>query len=62
MFVADRKREERMRKVAEMREVRQRKEHDLKKNLAEKLKERLNSTDRMKEDKFKEERERQKMR
>ncbi|KAK7107005.1 inner centromere protein-like [Littorina saxatilis] len=57
-----RKREERMRKVAEMREMRQMKESDLKKNLAEKLKERLNSTDRMKEDKFKEEREKQKLR
>lgn len=51
-----------MRKVAEMREMRQRKEHDLKMNLAQKLKERLNSTDKMKEDKFKEEREKQKQR
>ena len=62
VFVVCRKREERMRKVAEMREMRQRKEHDLKMNLAQKLKERLNSTDKMKEDKFKEEREKQKQR
>lgn len=51
-----------MRKVAEMRELRQQKENNLKKSLQEKLQEKLNSTDRMKEDRFKEEREKQRQR
>ena len=51
-----------MRKVAEMRELRQKKELDMKRNMAEKLKERLNSTDRLKEERYKEEREKQRMR
>lgn len=51
-----------MQKVAEMRELRKQKENDLRKNLAEKLKEKLNSSDRMKEERFREEREKQKLR
>lgn len=51
-----------MRKVAEMRELWKQKENDLKKNLAEKRKEKLNSADKMKEDRFREEREKQKLR
>jgi hypothetical protein len=51
-----------MKKVAAMREMRDKKEKELKTNIAAKLQERIASTDRMKEDRFKEEREKQKQR
>ena len=51
-----------MRKVTEVRELRQRNEADMRINMMEKLKERLNSTDKLKEEKLKEEREKQRMR